>query len=162
MGMDDGRGATTVLGASWMLNQEVIFDLRSSKLGIVRADCPAYRSRPQHSSEDKAPPSVAEWNAIPRPPPSAGSGHAVDSSSEENPDDDPVSDDEESGFMRFIWIVAGVAGAFILCCLAYIGRVLLRRIDAQERSKPGQKDMKPMKIGQVDESPQIVTDSQRP
>jgi len=47
---DDGaRATTTVLGAAWMLQQEVIFDLRASKVGIAQANCPEFRERPVHN-----------------------------------------------------------------------------------------------------------------
>jgi hypothetical protein len=49
---DDGPGAGTVLGASWMLYHEVIFDLDNKRLGIVDANCPEYRKRPEHRSSD--------------------------------------------------------------------------------------------------------------
>mmetsp|Transcript_87055 Transcript_87055/g.244137 ORF Transcript_87055/g.244137 Transcript_87055/m.244137 type:complete len:580 (-) Transcript_87055:97-1836(-) len=48
--MDDGPNAVTVLGASWMLYHEVIFDLRSNQVGLVRSDCPQYRDRPRHDA----------------------------------------------------------------------------------------------------------------
>jgi len=43
---DDGHDASTVLGASWMLYHDVIFDVTGRRLGIASADCPQYRSRP--------------------------------------------------------------------------------------------------------------------
>ena len=33
----------TVLGATWMLHHDVIFDLEAKKLGIVDATCPEFR-----------------------------------------------------------------------------------------------------------------------
>lgn len=43
---DDGNGANTVLGASWMLHKDVIFDMRQLLLGVVQANCPEYKERP--------------------------------------------------------------------------------------------------------------------
>jgi hypothetical protein len=40
---DDGPGAGTTLGASWMVHQEVIFDMRAMKVGIAPAACPEFR-----------------------------------------------------------------------------------------------------------------------
>merc|ERR1719330_2033237 len=48
---DDGPGANTVLGASWMQHHELIFDLRSNKVGIAEATCPEYKTRPKHDPE---------------------------------------------------------------------------------------------------------------
>ncbi|CAE8676152.1 unnamed protein product [Polarella glacialis] len=45
---NDGPGAGTVLGASWMMHQEVVFDLKESRIGIVQAKCPESRDRPPH------------------------------------------------------------------------------------------------------------------
>lgn len=159
--MDDGRGATTVLGASWMLHQEIIFDLRSSKLGIVPANCPAYRERPVHSGQETVPPSTDEWNALPRPPPSPFASGQGDIGYEVTAEGDPVFDDEESGFMHFVWVAASIVGCFLVCALGYCGFRWLRRIDDHEHSKPSkpskpskskarQTNMKPMKLGQVD------------
>lgn len=43
---DDGAHANTVLGASWMMMQEVIFDLKNQVVGVVQANCPRYKNRP--------------------------------------------------------------------------------------------------------------------
>lgn len=48
--MDDGPNAPTVLGSSWMLYKEVIFDLKHHRLGIVKANCPQYKVRPEHAA----------------------------------------------------------------------------------------------------------------
>jgi hypothetical protein len=39
---DDGPGAGTTLGASWMVHQDVIFDMRAMQVGIAPADCPQF------------------------------------------------------------------------------------------------------------------------
>lgn len=38
----NGQDANTVLGISWMLHKDVIFDLKGRRLGIVEADCPQH------------------------------------------------------------------------------------------------------------------------
>jgi len=43
---DDGAGANTVLGASWMLHKEIIFDMAANRVGIAQANCPEFRERP--------------------------------------------------------------------------------------------------------------------
>jgi len=45
---NDGVNANTVLGASWMLHKEVIFDISAKQVGIVNAQCPEYKERPPH------------------------------------------------------------------------------------------------------------------
>lgn len=71
--MDDGTNAGTVLGAAWMMHHEIIFDLRSDKVGIVQANCPDYQERPKHEENlgaaDLAPPSeIEKANAPPALP----------------------------------------------------------------------------------------------
>eukprot|EP00927_Polykrikos_kofoidii_P078042 TRINITY_DN74920_c0_g1_i1.p1 TRINITY_DN74920_c0_g1~~TRINITY_DN74920_c0_g1_i1.p1 ORF type:complete len:799 (-),score=98.30 TRINITY_DN74920_c0_g1_i1:79-2475(-) len=44
--MDDGPRASTVLGVTWMIYQDVIFDQSASRVGIAGAACPEYRVRP--------------------------------------------------------------------------------------------------------------------
>ncbi|CAL1146693.1 unnamed protein product [Cladocopium goreaui] len=55
---DDGPGASTVLGASWMMHQDVIFDMPQQMVGVVPAECPEYSTRPEHdpSMEDLSTP----------------------------------------------------------------------------------------------------------
>ncbi|CAK9094028.1 unnamed protein product [Durusdinium trenchii] len=48
---DDGPGASTVLGASWMMHQDVIFDMARQRVGVVPADCPRHQIRPEHDPE---------------------------------------------------------------------------------------------------------------
>merc|ERR1719235_1359887 len=43
---DNGAEQHTVLGATWMLHTEVIFDLEQSKLGLAEAACPEFTDRP--------------------------------------------------------------------------------------------------------------------
>lgn len=43
---DDGPGADTILGISWMLQNEVIFDMQHGLLGVAPAACPEQRERP--------------------------------------------------------------------------------------------------------------------
>jgi len=65
---NDGPGANTVLGASWMLHQEIILDMRTNQVGIVPANCPEYRARPVHSGDtDVTPPTVGP-PTTPAPP----------------------------------------------------------------------------------------------
>jgi hypothetical protein len=40
---DDGPGAGTTLGASWMIHQDVIFDMKAMQVGIAPANCPEFR-----------------------------------------------------------------------------------------------------------------------
>jgi len=47
---DDGPNANTLLGATWMLHQDIVFDLSKKSVGIVRAKCPEHRERPPHSA----------------------------------------------------------------------------------------------------------------
>jgi len=169
---DDGPGASTVLGASWMIYQDVIFDLRSNKLGIVRANCPAYRKRPQHSTNHLDPPTVAEWTAMPRAPLSSRGRTQNSSSSAEDDDaffpDEPPYEflDEEEGFVsRMLGSLAGKVVAFfclgvLLCGLGRLGFKLLRRIGEEELPKAA----KHTKLGQVDNleaSPQTLGEAEK-
>jgi hypothetical protein len=42
---DDGPGAGTTLGASWMVHQDVIFDMRAMQIGIAPANCPEFHRK---------------------------------------------------------------------------------------------------------------------
>lgn len=170
---DDGPGANTVLGASWMLYHDVIFDLRSHKLGIVQALCPAYKERPSHSTDHLEAPTVAEWNAIPRPPPNSGGGNHSD---DEFLDDPPIdldlsadfSDDSEGLFSGPVRTIAGIAGVFVLCGFSVCGFQLLRRIDVQDPAKGGPGNLSGIKhkrLEQVESAtaqPQMVGEPQSP
>mmetsp|Transcript_45117 Transcript_45117/g.98049 ORF Transcript_45117/g.98049 Transcript_45117/m.98049 type:complete len:559 (+) Transcript_45117:59-1735(+) len=52
---NDGPNANTVLGASWMLHQEIVFDLDQNRVGVASAACPEYRERPTHRINDPVP-----------------------------------------------------------------------------------------------------------
>jgi len=45
---DDGPSANTVLGAVWMMHQDIVFDMEKSEVGIAAAKCPEYKDRPSH------------------------------------------------------------------------------------------------------------------
>lgn len=47
-GMSDSS-METILGASFMINKNMVFDLVQGKLGIGRSSCPSYSERPPHS-----------------------------------------------------------------------------------------------------------------
>eukprot|EP00927_Polykrikos_kofoidii_P021658 TRINITY_DN2042_c0_g1_i6.p1 TRINITY_DN2042_c0_g1~~TRINITY_DN2042_c0_g1_i6.p1 ORF type:complete len:519 (+),score=31.80 TRINITY_DN2042_c0_g1_i6:168-1724(+) len=66
---DDGPGAGTVLGASWMQHKEIIFDLKSNRIGIVPAKCPEHKDRPQHTPHRMSLPTTTSQ---PAGPPSKG------------------------------------------------------------------------------------------
>eukprot|EP00746_Dinoflagellata_sp_MGD_P004054 gnl/MRDRNA2_/MRDRNA2_107858_c0_seq1.p1 gnl/MRDRNA2_/MRDRNA2_107858_c0~~gnl/MRDRNA2_/MRDRNA2_107858_c0_seq1.p1 ORF type:complete len:513 (+),score=72.02 gnl/MRDRNA2_/MRDRNA2_107858_c0_seq1:100-1638(+) len=43
---DNGNTDELVLGASWMLHKDVIFDLRNHRVGVASAVCPVHQARP--------------------------------------------------------------------------------------------------------------------
>lgn len=45
-GFLEGQGPHTVLGATWMLHTDVIFDLQRYRLGLAEAECPEATDRP--------------------------------------------------------------------------------------------------------------------
>eukprot|EP00916_Digyalum_oweni_P003456 GHVL01006267.1.p1 GENE.GHVL01006267.1~~GHVL01006267.1.p1 ORF type:complete len:657 (-),score=175.88 GHVL01006267.1:93-2063(-) len=49
---DNGRHGGTVLGASFMINTNVIFDRDNDRVGLVRAKCPTFNKRPDAPKED--------------------------------------------------------------------------------------------------------------
>jgi len=51
---DDGPTANTVLGATWMIHQEIIFDMERKKVGIANANCPEHKDRPTHVQKVEA------------------------------------------------------------------------------------------------------------
>merc|ERR1719436_859532 len=56
---DDGPGAGTTLGASWMVHQDVIFDMRAMKVGIAPADCPEFRRETEYEMMTPSPTDLA-------------------------------------------------------------------------------------------------------
>jgi len=56
---NDGRTTTTTLGASFMLNKDVIFDLAKMRIGMVAAECPQYSA-----SHRPDPPKGQSWAEI--------------------------------------------------------------------------------------------------
>jgi len=63
LGFDDnGSHGGTVLGATWMIDHEVIFDIEKKQLGIANAHCPShtYKTRPDAPEEDE--------HSVPLPP----------------------------------------------------------------------------------------------
>eukprot|EP00397_Hematodinium_sp_SG-2012_P031889 GEMP01033898.1.p1 GENE.GEMP01033898.1~~GEMP01033898.1.p1 ORF type:complete len:466 (+),score=110.75 GEMP01033898.1:616-2013(+) len=43
---DNGHHAGTVLGATWMIDHELVFDISKGRIGIADVTCPRYASRP--------------------------------------------------------------------------------------------------------------------
>lgn len=43
----------TVLGISWMLHKDVVFDLENGRLGVVRADCPEHHKEADYLRKDE-------------------------------------------------------------------------------------------------------------
>merc|ERR1711871_153409 len=43
---DNGDVAQTVLGTTWMLHMNIVFDITNSRLGLAVAECPEFRVRP--------------------------------------------------------------------------------------------------------------------
>lgn len=41
----DNTGGTTILGASFFVNKNMVFDIKNSRLGIAPAECPSYTQR---------------------------------------------------------------------------------------------------------------------
>lgn len=50
---DHGASSGILLGASWMLHHDVIFDLRSNQVGVAPAKCPEHRRLPVDNSHAK-------------------------------------------------------------------------------------------------------------
>merc|ERR1712216_413531 len=127
-----------------------------NKLGIVQANCPAYKDRPDHSDR-AAPPSVAEWRAIPRARPSSG-GNGT--GSEEL--DDPLPDayfEEEGFFSRHVRTTAFVGGMLVVFGLGCYGVRRLKRLDEKDFKNPH------AKLGQDEDggrTPNIVGEARSP
>ena len=45
---DAGSPGETILGASWMIGRNVVFDQSTAKFGMAKANCPSYTERPSH------------------------------------------------------------------------------------------------------------------
>jgi len=76
---DNGNARETVLGTTWMINRNVIFDLAGRRLGVADARCPSFSQRPsppkqrldvasggRPRAEDERWPSTQKlWDALP-------------------------------------------------------------------------------------------------
>eukprot|EP00429_Kryptoperidinium_foliaceum_P008985 CAMPEP_0176013708 /NCGR_PEP_ID=MMETSP0120_2-20121206/6447_1 /TAXON_ID=160619 /ORGANISM="Kryptoperidinium foliaceum, Strain CCMP 1326" /LENGTH=583 /DNA_ID=CAMNT_0017346627 /DNA_START=88 /DNA_END=1836 /DNA_ORIENTATION=+ len=78
---DIGDDSSVALGASWMLNREVVFDSFQGSLGVASATCPRHPARPDASGIDAglevaaAPPgNAASGTAVVSPPTATGEG----------------------------------------------------------------------------------------
>merc|ERR1712187_446834 len=60
---DDGPDAEFTLGAAWMLNHEVVFDMDSGRLGIAPAICPEYHLGSLDSTSSRTETSFFAWVA---------------------------------------------------------------------------------------------------
>jgi len=60
---DNGADQSTVLGISWMLYKDVIFDLNNRVLGVAEANCPEY-SRADEFEKAGPPPSQSNSGSL--------------------------------------------------------------------------------------------------
>lgn len=74
---DDGRFASTTLGAAWFQHHTVVFDLDSHRLGIVSANCPDHRDRPAVPAKTVSFPLIAKYDRYSKLPIKATSDHLV-------------------------------------------------------------------------------------
>jgi len=117
---NDGANANTVLGASWMIHKEIIFDMSVNKIGIVNAKCPEYTHRPRHNpAENKrqhgASPAVVQLPAVP----------AATSAQSSGPGNRTVGGIGDS--MQAYEISFAVVGVLLTCAIGGIARVLGRK-----------------------------------
>jgi len=117
---DDGPRANTVLGASWMLHHEIIFDFREKRVGVAPANCPEVKERPFYDAKQAAEPS-------PTAPPGGSSPLSAQVASRSDASADAGSSVSSS-------LLAGALAVVALGMLG--GSRLLRRTSASARAAP--------------------------
>jgi hypothetical protein len=81
LAFQESQATQTVLGISFMLHKDLIFDLAQGRLGVADADCPQYREHPEIEQKFAAGPAIPRlgagmrFHAAPASEP-AGRGHA--------------------------------------------------------------------------------------
>jgi hypothetical protein len=95
---DDGPHASTVLGASFMINKDVVFDLVNRRVGFALANCPQYKDRPAHVPPTAAPPTAAPSQAIAATaaPPTAAPSQAIGAHAGSGPSSAPTPKVQET------------------------------------------------------------------
>mmetsp|Transcript_17213 Transcript_17213/g.37302 ORF Transcript_17213/g.37302 Transcript_17213/m.37302 type:complete len:534 (+) Transcript_17213:137-1738(+) len=89
---NDGPHANTVLGASWMMYKDVIFDLQSDTVGIAPAECPSYRTRPDFGADGEGPDPVTPK---PQPKPVRTPLSEIVAAADQKTKDDDDDDDDD-------------------------------------------------------------------
>jgi len=44
---DNGSHGGSVLGATWMVDHEIVFDIKKKRIGVADLSCPVYKTRPK-------------------------------------------------------------------------------------------------------------------
>lgn len=65
---DDGPDANTVLGASWMVHSNIVFDMVQKRLGVASSNCPEFKQRPEHKQDANLDPPRVTPITPPSPP----------------------------------------------------------------------------------------------
>merc|ERR1712217_874356 len=66
---DNGATTSTVLGVSWLLHKDVVFDVANRRLGVVKANCPQHKKAPGEGSFEVTMPNAMDkmqWRLTPR------------------------------------------------------------------------------------------------
>jgi hypothetical protein len=58
---DNGGDPDTVLGVSWMLHKNIIFDLQADRLGVTEAICPSYKLAPGEQAPNPFTSAIARY-----------------------------------------------------------------------------------------------------
>jgi len=70
LAFQQGGATQTVLGISFMMHKDVVFDLGQSRIGLVPAECPSYKERPKHFVDSSPPPQPPAPSKTPSTKPS--------------------------------------------------------------------------------------------
>eukprot|EP00419_Tripos_fusus_P031863 CAMPEP_0172786208 /NCGR_PEP_ID=MMETSP1074-20121228/205832_1 /TAXON_ID=2916 /ORGANISM="Ceratium fusus, Strain PA161109" /LENGTH=367 /DNA_ID=CAMNT_0013623221 /DNA_START=219 /DNA_END=1322 /DNA_ORIENTATION=- len=109
---DDGPNANTVLGAAWMIQHEVIFDLPRNQIGVANANCPLFKKRPKHDPAD----------LLTGVPGMAGKGVPFSSGTPGNTSMEEAPTEDESTFVGMV----ALAGVAVLLTFVILGALIVR------------------------------------
>ena len=150
---DSGRATDTILGASFMINKHVVFDLSQERIGIASSQCPINKNRPDHVLGEE---SVVEEERIPEhsippkdevdkilpttPPPEIQTTTAPQVMNQDSKNTDNQSSETAKSPSDNTWIVWFLVALITICINVLVYRLWTRRtvLDPErEQLRPG-------------------------
>lgn len=146
---DSGSATETILGASFMINKNVVFDLHQERLGIAPSQCPVNKNRPDHAVEEDKMDEVVEEKIpeqpVPEIPPTTPQLEIQTTAMPEAMNQDSKNTDNETNQTTesapdHTWMVWFLVALITICINVLVYRLWTRRTVSdpeQEQLRPG-------------------------